>query len=296
MVVLRKTGLNYLHVLTVLVLSRVVTVAMFGGALLATGKDIRIRAPGVMRFVVLLGFSNLVLNWLGNQGMQWTSASTASMLFKTDVLFTMVLGWLILGERVRWSQIPLVGVALAGCALVMIGGKGGASARGEHAMLGNLFCVIFGLLLTLNAMLIRAKLTDLGKMQLSFWNSLYGLCFFSAAWFALAAAGSLDLKAEFRTLAARPKLIGVLAAAGAAAAVTFLTYYQAIWNLPVWVVRVVMLLSPAIALLMAMAALDERAGPAQLAGMALLLGGTAGVVVSSRDAPARLTPDKKIPA
>ena len=282
MVVMRKAALNHLHVLTVLVFSRVVTVVFIGTIMLATKRKILIRRKGILRFVLLLGFGNLVLNWLGNQGLQWTTATSAAMLFKADVLFTIALGWLFLGERVPAAQYPFIAIALAGFAMVMaLGGKPAAS-EGEHRLLGNVFCIIFGLVLTLNAILIRAKLTPLGKMQLTFWNVFVGLMLFSTAWAMVHARGVVDIRAEVRILVHTPRLAAIVAGSGIAAAVTFVSYYQAIWNLPLWVVRVIMLLSPAFAFGLAACVLDEKAGWLLLAGMVLLLGGTAGVVTMGR--------------
>ena len=277
MVVLRKAGLNSLHVFSVLVLSRVVTVLVIGLGLAVTRRQVLILDRGVIRYVVLLGTLNLVLNWMGNQGMQWSTATVGSVLFKTDVLFTIMLGWLFLSERVCLRQLPMVVAALVGCAMVLLVGDSGPAAVGSRPLAGNALCVLFGLVLTINAILIRAKLSGMGKMQLAFWNSLIGLMLFGVCWFLTA-----DVPAELAKVAGEPRLVLILVGAGVAAAITFLSYYQAIWNLPVWVVRAILLLSPALALLMAASFLGERAGAWQIVGMMLLLGGTASVVVSGK--------------
>lgn len=155
-----------------------------------------------------------------------------------------------------------------------------SSATAPRPLAGNLLCVAFGLVLTINAMLIKAKLAELGKLQLAFWNALVGLGLFVPAWFA---GGRVVV--DMARIVERPELAAILACAGAVAAAVFITYYQAIWNLPVWVVRVLLLLSPAFAALLAKWLWAEEATLMHLAGMALLLGGTACVVVSGRQKP-----------
>ena len=283
MVILRKAALNHLNVFTVLVWSRTVTVAVIAAALFATGRSVRIRVPGTVRYVILLGLLNFVLNWLAVQGMQWTTATQSAVLFKTDIVFTIVLGWVFLGEKVQFAQVPMVVLALAGCLMVVWPASAEASASTATAprpLAGNLLCVAFGLVLTINAILIKAKLAELGKLQLAFWNALIGFGFFVAAWL-----GGDHVAADMAQIARRPALAAILAGAGAVAAVVFITYYQAIWNLPVWVVRVLLLLSPACAAVLAKWLWAEKTTLTHLAGMVLLLGGTACVVVSGRQKP-----------
>ena len=280
MVLLRKAALDSLHVFSVIVLSRIVTVGVIGACMLATRRRIWVRQPGVWPYLILLGLLNLLLNWLANQGMQWSTAAVASVLFKTDVLFTILLGWVLLGERVSPAHVPMIAAALGGCAIVILLGGQKAEAQGTHRLAGNLLCVAFGLVLTINAILIRAKLSGLGKMQLAFWVSFLGLAFCSAVW-----PAAVSVPGECATIARQPGVIVLLAGAGVAAAVTFVAYYQAIWHLPVWVVRVVLLLSPAFALLGALWFLDEPVTRMQVLGMALLLGGAASAVVSGRRRP-----------
>lgn len=342
MVILRKAALNHLNVFTVLVCSRVVTIAVVWIALVGTRRQILIRTPGVTRYVILLGCLNFVLNWCANQGMQWTTATTSAVLFKTDVLFTILLGWVLLGEKVRVHHVPMIVLAIVGCLMVIWpdGKQGrtpvptdtgpphseatsalsassqeaeperglpaprrvdlpthrpaGQDARGpsrddsrqgtfwgtRRRLGGNLLCVVFGLVLTINAILIKAKLGPLGKLQLSFWNALIGFLFFAIMWLR-----SGYIQSDLTKIAEQPRLAAILAGAGAVAAVVFLTYYQAIWNMPVWVVRVLLLLSPAIAALLAKMLWAEETTPVQLIGMALVLGGTASVVVLGRQKP-----------
>lgn len=155
-----------------------------------------------------------------------------------------------------------------------------STATAPRPLAGNLLCVAFGLVLTINAILIKAKLAELGKLQLAFWNALVGLVLFVGAWLAGA-----HVAADMAQIARRPALAAILAGAGAVAAVVFITYYQAIWNLPVWVVRVLLLLSPACAAVLAKWLWAEKTTLTHLAGMVLLLGGTACVVVSGRQKP-----------
>jgi len=281
MVILRKAALNHLNVFTVLVCSRVFTIAVIWIALVGTRRPILIRAPGVTRYVILLGCLNFVLNWCGNQGMQWTTATSSAVLFKTDVLFTIILGWVFLGEKVRAHHVPMIVLAVAGCLMVIWpDGRESVTKAGARPLAGNLLCVAFGLVLTINAILIKAKLGPLGKLQLAFWNSLIGFLFFAMMWLR-----SGYIQSDLTKVCEEPRLAAILAGAGAVAAVVFLTYYQAIWNMPVWVVRVLLLLSPAIAALLAKLLWAEETTPVQLVGMALVLGGTASVVVSGRRKP-----------
>jgi len=280
MVIFRKAALNELDVFTVLVLTRTVTVTVLLAALLCTGRAILIRDRRAIPFVLLLGFLNFVLNWLAGQGQQWTTATNSAVLFKTDVLFTVVLGWILLGEKVRLGQVPLILCAFTGCMLVIVPDamvKGVSVA--EPRLAGNVLCIVFGLVLTINSMVIKGKLGNVGKIQLAFWNALIGMGFFLVRWFMAS-----DVPAQLTLFADRPDLWGILLVAGLAATVTFLSYYQALWHMPVWVLRVILLLSPVFVIVCARWhwGAAEAASPAQIVGIVLLLGGTISVVLSGR--------------
>jgi len=91
---------------------------------------------------VLVGLSVVqifVPNFLQNVGMEYTTAAVSSVLQSTTPVFTLVLAFVFLRERVGWQQIVGVIVAMTGVALLSTGGDLSNLARSQLA--GNLMQV-----------------------------------------------------------------------------------------------------------------------------------------------------------
>jgi len=66
----------------------------------------------------VLGSYVAMLLWLG--GFKWASASTASVLNQLSTVFTIVLAWIFLGERLSLRRALGAALAVAGALLVLL--------------------------------------------------------------------------------------------------------------------------------------------------------------------------------
>jgi drug/metabolite transporter (DMT)-like permease len=78
-------------------------------------------------------------NFLQNIGLEYTSASVASVLQSTTLVFTLILAFTFLGERASWRQIAGAVVAMIGVTLLSTGGNLYVIAGSQ--LLGNLLQV-----------------------------------------------------------------------------------------------------------------------------------------------------------
>lgn len=88
---------------------------------------------------ILLGLSVAQIfmpNFLQNIGLEYTTASVSSVLQSTTPVFTLLLSFILLKERIGWKELTGVLVGMTGVTLLSTGGN--LTSFGESVFLGNL--------------------------------------------------------------------------------------------------------------------------------------------------------------
>lgn len=118
---------------------------------LAMGESWRGLSRGQWRAVVILGLCQnalyLGMNWTA---MQWVEAGLASIIAATMPLLVAIIGWMVLGERLRPLGIAGLVLGLAGVAIIM-----GARLRGGSDLTGILLCFGAALALAIATLTVR---------------------------------------------------------------------------------------------------------------------------------------------
>jgi drug/metabolite transporter (DMT)-like permease len=189
-----------------------------------------------------------------------------AILSRTDVLFTLVLSWVLLRERLgAWDGVA-IGVMVAGSWRTLGVSPAELVAAGP-ALMGDGLCIVSALGVAVNAFLIKGAMH---RVRLDIVAGLNTGMMALACLLASAAGGTAG------ELAAMPAaLLWVMLLAGAAQHLHFNVYYKALSSLPVWLVRVFTLSTPVMACLLSLVLLARPPRAAELQGMALVAAGAA---------------------
>ncbi|MGW4807813.1 EamA family transporter [Kitasatospora sp. NPDC004272] len=202
---------------------------------------------------------------------QWLPAGTAAMVMALSPLALMLCAWLLAGRRPLPAQLAGGVVGVGGAALMLAGGTGPAGPAGLLAALGALLVSSVGYVLTARW---TTPAPDGSGAPTPDGSAAPGVLA-STAW-QLTLGGLLLLPVATLAEGPPPALDGgaVLAfgySSLVATALAFLVWFTGLRRLPAATVGLIGLLNPVTGVLLGAALGGEHPGPAQYAGMALVL-------------------------
>ncbi len=221
----------------------------------------------------LLGFSLDITAFLG---LQLSTASNGSILLKSDVLFTNFIALAVLKQRFTFKDWGLTGIILFGTFMVIDVDFANFQLQGfgDLLFLASAFCV------ALNGFVIKSVQNDernnIEDSTVAFYNNLITFIIFSVL---LAFTGQGIPGA---VLSNNKILYFSLIYTGLMQTMLYILYYYNLRRLPVWIVRIMLLMMPIFASLISFFVLDEKLNGIQLAGMATVLLGTMGIILEHR--------------
>jgi drug/metabolite transporter (DMT)-like permease len=246
--------------------SRVVTLALLGGWVLATGSGWRrLRSGGLGKPLLLMGAVSIAINLLWFAALRLTTATNVAMLLCLDLVFVVLIGGLLGLERIGWRQLALLPAMLAGMALLI--GAGGKGWGGHLA--GDLMAVAAALAYAANAFIIRGILRTMDEEAVSLYN--HGIS--TLGFIALVLLGG-----EFRTAAAvlrQPAAWLWIVALGLTAALSLPLYYAALRRTAVWKLRAWTLTAPVLVAVVEWLCWGVHLDFSQCVGAAMVLGSLA---------------------
>lgn len=196
-----------------------------------------------------------------NYALQWTSVINVSVLMDADPVFIVLLGALLLGERVRAVQFVGVLVALAGT--VMVTTSGGALSLGSQDTVGNLLAVLAACSWAAYTVLLKVAARDHDAFTITVLTTTIGTLFLIPP----AVAEGLTWPSHGGTI------LGVV----------FLGLLCSAWGTLAWVYVLekmdasraapLIFLIPIIASALSIAVLGEQPSAFTLVGAAMILGG-----------------------
>lgn len=272
-IVLSKVAVSYLPVFMVGLLSR--SVAVVGLSLLVLfnrqGKFL-IKFNGKGRLLILIGVFAFLLDVSAFIGLRYSTAINGSILLRTDILFTIIIGHLLLRERLNRTDWPSITGMAIGSVMVM-----DLDLREfQFHYLGDMMFLVSAALIVCNAFIIKMKLADIQNGVIAFYNNLVAtLCYLL---FFLIQGDYLKMS----LVLASPKLKFVLISMGVFDVLLLITYYYSLKRLPVWIVRTLLLLIPLFGIILSRVFLKEVMEPIQICGMAIVLLGALGIILGRR--------------
>ncbi|MFC8721997.1 EamA family transporter, partial [Kitasatospora sp. NPDC057198] len=208
---------------------------------------------------------------------QWLPAGTAAMVMALSPLALMLCAWLLTGRRPLPAQLAGGAVGVGGAALMLAGGAGPTGAAGLLASLGALLVSSVGYVLTAHWTAGSPAGADgPGVLASTAWQlTLGGLFLLPVAALVEGPPPRLDGGAQLA--------FGYTSLV--ATALAFLVWFAGLRRLPAATVGLIGLLNPVTGVLLDAALGGEHPGPAQYAGMALVVAGIALGRPGSRSRP-----------
>jgi drug/metabolite transporter (DMT)-like permease len=247
-------------------------------------KELSLPARGEWGYLALLGFIGVALHqWLQANGLLTAQATTTAWIVATTPIFIVLLGWIILRERVTPMQGLGIGLAALGVLLVVTKGDPAALVMGRVARAGDVLVLISALNWAVYTVLSRRGLARMPAAQMMFFVMLCGWLFVSI-WL-LGFGSGLQ---EFGQLSAH----GWIAIAGLGifgSGLAYITYYDALRVLPASQLGVFLNIEPLVTMLLAAPLLSEPITLITLLGGGLIMAGI--YLVNRRQAaPAQSAP------
>ncbi|WP_022834304.1 DMT family transporter [Salisaeta longa] len=244
---------------------------------------IRAQRQGTMRALsgrewVFIGAAGALLGlhfvaWI--ESLQYTSVASASVLVTTSPIFLAGLGYVVLGERLRWATLGAIVVAVAGAACI---GWADAGAGPGGTLWGN--GLALGAALLVSVYLLIGRVVRQRVDWLAYVTPLYTV----AAAVTVGLAWSNDV--PLLGYSAWPYAMGIALALGPQI-IGHGAFNYAVKAVPAALVAMLALLEPVGASLLAYGLFGEVPKPLAVAGMLLVLVGVAAVVQLRRGADGR---------
>ncbi len=225
----------------------------------------RLRFNGQGRRILMMGFVAVAVNVCLFTAMKWTTAANAALLYRSDLLFVILIGWFGGVERITWAGWLVMPVMFAGMALIMQV----QYLQWTGRLGGDILVLLAAFFYAVNAFVIRGILHHLGEHVVAFYNNLLCASGFAVLALIQRARPPTDIVAW-----------GWLVALGVAGSISLPLYYAALHRMPVWKLRVFMLLSPLMAAGAGWLIWGQRLRAGQWVGAVLLLAGAVVLILS----------------
>jgi len=218
-----------------------------------------------LKKVLVIGVISFVINILWLKGLEYTSATNASLLGKTDIAFSMLFSLILLRERIHGKTLLFIGLMVVGIVFVMQVKFSDLSSLN----IGDVFVIVSAMLLAFNAFLVRKVLDHTSPFKIALINCLVNVLGFAIVFF------FKQLHTE--TYAAKSIILTIIA--GFVCFLFFCGYYPSLKIFPLWKVRALALLIPIFTVVGDLFFLHEKLTLSQLGGIGLVLLGVLGIIL-----------------
>ena len=240
----------------------------------AMGESLKNLTRAHWRAIVILGLCQnalyLGMNWVA---MQWVEASLASIIAATMPLIVAVLGWALLGERLRPLGVAGLLLGLIGVAIIM-----GARLRGGSDLAGILLCFGAALALAIATLTVRGASSGGNVMMIVGLQMLVGsaalslIAPFVEEWHLIP---NLRLAVAFAYTVVVPGLLATW------------VWFQLVRRIGAIRAATFHFLSPFFGVLIASLLLGERLRVTDMIGVAIIMAGILAVQLSKNATPIR---------
>lgn len=153
------------------------------GAFVVVRKEMAFPATRELGFFSLLGFLGITFHqWLQVTGLLTARATTTAWIITTIPIFIVLLGRLILKEKLGWIRASGIALAAVGVLLVVTHGNLQSILQGRIGTEGDLLVLISALNWAVFSVLSRKALKNHPATQMMFYVMLFGWIF-TSVWF-----------------------------------------------------------------------------------------------------------------
>ncbi|MBI5936119.1 MAG: DMT family transporter [Chloroflexi bacterium] len=148
------------------------------GATVLARRQFAIPAASDLGMLALLGFVGVTFHqWLQATGLQTTRATNTAWIVATIPVFTALLGWLFLKEKMGWFRVGGIAVAAFGVLLIVSDGNLASLFTGGFGAIGDLLILISALNWAVYTILSRRELARHPAARMMFYVMLFGWLF-----------------------------------------------------------------------------------------------------------------------
>ncbi len=156
----------------------------FGMGVLILGATVALRCQFALPsraewgYFALVGFIGVTFHqWLQATGLQTAAATTTAWIVATIPVFTALLGWLFLRERLTFARILGIALAAAGVLLIVSRGNLSTLAAGNFGTPGDFLILISAVNWAIFSILSRRGLEQHPAARMMFYVMLFGWLF-----------------------------------------------------------------------------------------------------------------------
>jgi len=234
------------------------------------------KVKGILSKLLLIGVLGFSLDITAFIGLRLSSAANGAVLLKADVLFANLITIFFLKERFSYRDWLYTGGVLLGVGLVV--NIDLVNFRFEG--IGDIFFLLSAFFVSLNAFVIKSvqldRVNPASDNVVAFYNNFITMGIFSIIFFLS------DKGASLATVRENSFLVLPLLYAGAMQTFIYLLYYFNLRRLPVWLVKITLLMMPVFATIISFLLLKEGLKLIQVLGMIIVLMCTAGIIVEQK--------------
>lgn len=240
-------------------------VIILGIAVLAR-RQFALPAKSDLPYLLLLGFIGVTFHqWLQATGLQTARATTTAWIVATIPVFTALLGWLVLKEKMGWVRVGGIGIAALGVLLIVSNGDVRALFTGETGTIGDLLILISALNWAMYTILSRRELARHPAARMMFYVMLFGWLF-ACIWIFGFGPGLTELP---RLTVSGWTSILILGIFGSGLA--YIAWYDALSEIPASQLGVFINIEPLVTMLLAAPMLGEQITLISLLGGAIII-------------------------
>ena len=261
-----KVALRDVQPMTIVWLRFAIGLVILGMFVAARGQLARLPLNELAYFGVL-GFLGIAFHqWLQSNGLVTAQATTTAWIVATTPVFIVLLGRLLLKEKLGWRRVTGIGLAAAGVLLVVTQGDLGRLRTGNIGTPGDVLILLSAPNWAVFSVLSRRGLQAHPAARMMFYVMGIGWLFVSLMFFAGPGLGDVRRLTPDGWLG-----VGFLGVFCSGLAYVF--WYDALEAIPVSQVGAFLYLEPLVAAVVAAVVLGETLGAASLLGGSIILFG-----------------------
>lgn len=238
--------------------------------------------------LLVIGTMGFLLDVTAFIGLTLCPAGIGTVLLKCDILFVNLISLVFYHYKFSKKDWLYTFVMLTGVIMVL----GIDFTDVNLGGFGNIFFILSALFVSINAFVIKSVQHDernpVSDNVVAYYNNIVTMVYFIGfAWF----TGDII---QLKNLGQDQYVTVALLIASLGQTLIYIVYYYNLRRYPVWLVKVFLLLMPLVSSVVSFFVFGETMGPAQLAGMAVVLLGAAGVILEQGKNGHREAVSKKV--